>query len=46
MGYIDQFDVLTGLAGVELALREMGYPVDPGSGLAAAQKVFAKAVVP
>src|SRR5260370_28108582 len=42
MGYIDQFDVLTGLAGVELVLREMGYPVEPGSGLAAAQKVFAQ----
>jgi aspartate aminotransferase-like enzyme len=44
MGYIDQFDVLTGLAGVELVLREMGFPVEPGSGLAAAQKVFAREV--
>ena len=44
MGYIDQFDVLTGLAGVELVLREMGYPVQPGSGLAAAQRVLAEAV--
>src|SRR5262249_50466429 len=44
MGYIDQFDVLAGLAGVELVLREMGHPVEPGSGLAAAQKVFAQAV--
>jgi aspartate aminotransferase-like enzyme len=44
MGYIDQFDVLTGLAGVELVLREMGFTVEPGSGLAAAQKVFAQAI--
>jgi aspartate aminotransferase-like enzyme len=44
MGYIDQFDVLAALAGVELVLLEMGYPVEPGSGVAAAQKVYAHAV--
>jgi aspartate aminotransferase-like enzyme len=44
MGYIDQFDVLAGLAGVELVLLEMGYPVEPGRGVAAAQKVLARAV--
>lgn len=43
MGYIDQFDVLSALAGVELVLLEMGYPVEPGRGLAAAQKVLAQA---
>jgi aspartate aminotransferase-like enzyme len=43
MGYIDQFDVLTGLAGVELVLKEMGVPVEPGSGIAAAQRVLAEA---
>ncbi|HEV3119204.1 MAG TPA: alanine--glyoxylate aminotransferase family protein [Gemmataceae bacterium] len=42
MGYIDQFDVLSGLAGVELALLDMGYTLEPGCGLAAAQKVFAQ----
>jgi aspartate aminotransferase-like enzyme len=40
MGYIDQFDVLAGLAGVELVLNEMGFLVEPGAGLAAAQKVL------
>ncbi|MCS6849716.1 MAG: alanine--glyoxylate aminotransferase family protein [Gemmataceae bacterium] len=44
MGYIDQFDILAALAGVELVLREMGHPVDPGVGVAAAQRVFAEAV--
>jgi aspartate aminotransferase-like enzyme len=44
MGYIDQFDVLTGLAGVELALLELGHNVEPGSGVAAAQQVLAQAV--
>lgn len=42
MGHIDQFDVLAALAGVELVLKEMGHPVEPGKGLAAAQKVFAE----
>jgi aspartate aminotransferase-like enzyme len=41
MGYIDQFDVLAALAGIELVLLEMGHPVQPGSGVAAAQKVWA-----
>jgi aspartate aminotransferase-like enzyme len=44
MGYIDQFDVLAALAGIELVLKEMGHPFQPGSGLAAAQKVWAEAV--
>jgi aspartate aminotransferase-like enzyme len=43
MGYIDQFDVLAALAGVELALREIGYAVEPGVGVTAAQQVFAQA---
>jgi aspartate aminotransferase-like enzyme len=41
MGYIDQFDILAALAGVELVLIEMGHAVEPGQGLAAAQRVFA-----
>lgn len=44
MGYIDQFDVLTALSGLELVLQEMGHPVKPGAGVAAAQQVWAKAV--
>ena len=42
MGYIDQFDILAALAGVELVLLEMGHPIEPGVGLAAAQRVFAQ----
>jgi aspartate aminotransferase-like enzyme len=44
MGYIDQFDVLAALSGVELVLKEMGHPVEPGKGVAAAQRVFAEAL--
>ena len=42
MGYIDQFDVLAALAGVELVLKEMGHPIELGKDLAAAQKVWAE----
>jgi aspartate aminotransferase-like enzyme len=42
MGYIDQFDVLAALSGVELVLREMGHALEPGAGVAAAQKVLAE----
>jgi len=41
MGYIDQFDILAAIAGVELVLKEIGHPVELGAGLAAAQRVFA-----
>jgi serine---pyruvate transaminase len=41
MGYIDRFDVLAALSGVELVLAEMGHAAEPGKGVAAAQKVFA-----
>jgi aspartate aminotransferase-like enzyme len=41
MGYIDQFDILAALSGVELVLHELGYEVELGSGLAAAQKMLA-----
>jgi aspartate aminotransferase-like enzyme len=43
MGYIDQFDILTALAGVELVLHQMGFGVELGRGLAAAQRVFVTA---
>jgi len=41
MGYIDQFDILAAISGVEIALAEMGYKLELGKGLAAAQRVFA-----
>jgi aspartate aminotransferase-like enzyme len=44
MGYCDPFDVLAGLSGLELALLESGYSVEPGAGVAAAQKAFAENV--
>ncbi len=42
MGYIDQFDVLGAIAGIELVLKEMGQPIEPGKGVAAAQRVLAE----
>jgi aspartate aminotransferase-like enzyme len=41
LGYIDQFDILAAISGIELVLAEMGHRVEPGAGVAAAQRVFA-----
>ncbi len=41
MGYVDFFDVLAALSGLELALAEMGFKLQPGAGVAAAQRAFA-----
>jgi aspartate aminotransferase-like enzyme len=40
MGYVGDFDVLTSLAALEQVLHELGYPVDFGAAVRAAQKVF------
>lgn len=45
-GWIDAFDVLTALAGMELALIDFGHPVVPGGGVAAALRVFAEQASP
>lgn len=42
MGYIDWFDIVAAIAGVELALHDLGHPVDIGSGVAAAQRSYAR----
>jgi aspartate aminotransferase-like enzyme len=42
MGYIDQFDVLAAVSGLELVLMEMGHPVDAGAGVAAMQQALAR----
>jgi aspartate aminotransferase-like enzyme len=41
MGYMDFFDVLAALSGVEMVLLEMGYKLEPGQAVAAAQRAFA-----
>jgi len=42
MGYVGNFDVLTSLGALEQVLHELGYPVDFGAAVGAAQKVFAE----
>jgi aspartate aminotransferase-like enzyme len=44
MGYIDQFDVLAAISGLELVLKEMGWKFDAGAGVAAAQRALAETV--
>lgn len=43
MGYMDLFDVLAALSGLELTLQEMGWRFELGASLAAAQRAFAAA---
>lgn len=42
MGYIDAFDVVATLSALELVLLDVGFKVQPGSGLAAFQAELAK----
>lgn len=39
-GYYDRFDIILVLSGLEMALKELGYPVKHGAGVAAAEAVF------
>ncbi len=45
-GYFGAFDIVTTIAGLEMTLLELGYEVELGSGVAAAQRVFVEAGVP
>jgi aspartate aminotransferase-like enzyme len=45
-GYFGAFDIVTSLAGLEMALDQLGREVDHGAGPGAAQKVFLEAGVP
>jgi len=44
MGYIDQFDIIAALSGLELVFGEMGHFSEPGKAVAAAQRIWAQAV--
>jgi aspartate aminotransferase-like enzyme len=45
MGHIDAFDVLAALSGLEMVLLEMGHALEPGAGVAAAQRVLAAGIL-
>jgi serine---pyruvate transaminase len=40
MGYMERFDVVIAISAVEMMLHEMGFPVELGKGVAAAQRVL------
>lgn len=42
LGFVSRFDVIDGLAALEFALAEEGYPVDLGAGVKAAMQAFAR----
>lgn len=39
-GYYDKFDIITTMAGLEMALKDLGYPVKMGAGMAASETVL------
>jgi len=43
VGYYGSFDIVVALTALEMALRDVGCEVEPGSGAAAAERVFAGA---
>ncbi|MCX5708415.1 MAG: alanine--glyoxylate aminotransferase family protein [Candidatus Omnitrophica bacterium] len=43
MGYIGEFDIISGISCLEKVLQQMGYKFELGTGVAAAEKVFLKA---
>ncbi len=42
LGYADTFDIITAIAGVEMVLKSMGYPVKLGTGVAVAEELLMK----
>ncbi|MHB0977284.1 MAG: pyridoxal-phosphate-dependent aminotransferase family protein [Candidatus Aquicultorales bacterium] len=40
LGYFDRFDMITTLSALEMTLKELGYGLESGTGVAAAQAVF------
>ena len=44
MGYVDAFDVVTMVSAVELVLHRLGYPIEWGTGVRAAQEVLATVI--
>jgi len=44
MGIVDELDILSTLAAIELVLDELGRPVEFGAGVAAAQRVLAESL--
>src|SRR4029077_15852113 len=40
MGYMERFDVIVGISALEMMLQELGYKLELGKGVAAAERVF------
>ena len=46
LGDLNELMVMTAIAGAEMAMRDVGIPVEPGSGVAAAEEYYRKAMQP
>jgi aspartate aminotransferase-like enzyme len=45
-GWFGGFDILTALSGLEMTLAQLGHPVEQGTGVGAAQRIFLEAGAP
>jgi aspartate aminotransferase-like enzyme len=45
LGYMSQFDVITGISALEMGLKKFGYNLELGLGVKAAEEVFIEAGV-
>ncbi len=43
MGYMDELDVITGIAALEMVLSDLGMDIEPGRGVTAVQQVLISA---
>jgi aspartate aminotransferase-like enzyme len=44
LGYVDAYDIIIGIAALEMVLKELGYPVALGQGVKAATEILEKAM--
>jgi aspartate aminotransferase-like enzyme len=42
LGYMGEFDIITAISALEMALNDLGYQAELGSGLKAAEEVLTK----
>ncbi len=40
LGYMERFDIIIALSALEMALTQLGYKLEPGAAVAAAEKIF------
>ncbi|RKX54019.1 MAG: aminotransferase, partial [Thermotoga sp.] len=42
LGYMGKFDMIIAISALEMSLKELGYPIELGKGVRAAEEIFMK----